>query len=347
MGGFQLLDLHDFPGQGTALVGVLDPFWEEKGYVTAEEYRRFCDVTVPLARLPRRVFTTGESLEGAIDVAHYGAAPLGEAVVEWKLVPDGGDPVAEGRFSAQPIAVGGPTAVGQVSVPLEHVPAPAHYRLVVGLRGTAIENDWPVWVYPNAPDVGSDADVLVTARFDDAAKARLDAGGIVLLTVPGDQVRNYDKNPVKLGFSSIFWNTAWTHRQAPTTLGILCDPDHPAWSDFPTESHSNWQWWYLLHRAGALRLDLLPPDVNPLVRVIDDWVTARSLGLMVEGRVGAGRIVVCGFDLTGDADDPVSRQMHAGLLRYMTSPQFNPSVTIRPEQIASLVAEDAVEKETP
>ena len=34
MGGFELLDLHDFPGQGTALVGVLDPFWDGKGYVT-------------------------------------------------------------------------------------------------------------------------------------------------------------------------------------------------------------------------------------------------------------------------------------------------------------------------
>jgi hypothetical protein len=41
--GFQLLDLHDFPGQGTALIGVLDPFWEEKGYVTPQEYSRFCN----------------------------------------------------------------------------------------------------------------------------------------------------------------------------------------------------------------------------------------------------------------------------------------------------------------
>ena len=51
MGGFELLDLHDFPGQGTALVGVLDAFWDSKGYVTAGEFRRFCGSTVPLARL--------------------------------------------------------------------------------------------------------------------------------------------------------------------------------------------------------------------------------------------------------------------------------------------------------
>ena len=47
-GGFQLLDLHDFPGQGTALVGVLDPFWDSKPYISPEEFRRFCGPTVPL-----------------------------------------------------------------------------------------------------------------------------------------------------------------------------------------------------------------------------------------------------------------------------------------------------------
>ena len=75
MGGFELLDLHDFPGQGTALVGVLDPFWEEKGYITPREYSRFCNATVPLARLPRRVFTTNDRCGARIEIAHFGAAP--------------------------------------------------------------------------------------------------------------------------------------------------------------------------------------------------------------------------------------------------------------------------------
>lgn len=77
-GGFQLLDLHDFPGQGTALVGVLDPFWEEKGYISPEEYRRFCNSTVPLARLKKRIFKEGENLSAQIEVAHYGATPLSQ-----------------------------------------------------------------------------------------------------------------------------------------------------------------------------------------------------------------------------------------------------------------------------
>ncbi len=154
--------------------------------------------------------------------------------------------------------------------------------------------------------------------------------------MPGEAVRNFDTAPVKLGFSSIFWNTAWTGRQAPTTLGILCDPRHPALAQFPTDFHSNWQWWYLIHRAGALRLDLLPKGAEPIVRVIDDWFTARPLGLVVEGKVGPGKVIICGFDLTRDADDPVSKQMRASLLAYLESPQFDPRVSFTPAQVRSL-----------
>ena len=83
---------------------------------------------------------------------------------------------------------------------------------------------------------------------------------------------------------------------------------------FPTDYYSNWQWWYLIPRAGSLRLDLLPSGLKPIVRVIDDWVTARPLALVMEGRIGAGKIIVCGFNLTDGTDDPVSRQMRQSLL---------------------------------
>lgn len=202
-----------------------------------------------------------------------------------------------------------------------------------------LENDWDIWVYPAQPKTEPAKDVLVTAQFDDAAQQHLASGGELLLTLPDKAVRNFDTEPVKLGFSSIFWNTAWTGRQAPTTLGILCDPKHPALAAFPTEFHSNWQWWYLIHRAGALRLDLLPQGTEPVVRVIDDWFTARPLGLVVEGKVGAGKVIVCGFDLTRDADDPVSKQMRASLLAYMASPKFAPKTDFTADQIQTLITD--------
>jgi len=337
MGGFELLDLHDFPGQGTALVGVLDPFWDDKGYVTAREYRRFCNSTVPLARLPKRVFTTDETFTADLEVAHFGPHPLTAIVATWKLRDSAGHDCAGGKFPPQDIPIGNCVRLGRLSLDLHQAKAPSRYKLVVGLQGTTFENDWDIWVYPATLSAPPSSDVLVTDQFDAAARAALGSGGKVILTIPGDRVRNFDQAPVKLGFSSIFWNTAWTGRQAPTSLGILCDPRHPALAEFPTDFCSNWQWWYLIHRAGALRLDVLPKGTKPIVGIIDDWVTARSLGLIVEGRVGAGKLIVCGFDLTRDAADPVAKQLRRSLVDYAASRYFLPDQQWREDDVAALI----------
>ncbi len=336
MGGFELLDLHDFPGQGTALVGVLDPFWDDKGYVTAPEYRRFCGPTVPLARLTQRVFTVAETLSAVVEIAHFGPHTLRGVTPVWQLVNDRGQTLASGVLATSDIPIGNVTPLGSIKVALQNFPAPARYKLVVGLPETEFNNDWDIWVYPAPATPAAPPGLLVTDVFDDTARNTLRTGGKVLLTLPGHSVRNFEHDPVKLGFSSIFWNTAWTGRQAPTTLGIVCDPRQPALAEFPTDDYSNWQWWYLVHRAGALRLDLLPRDLKPIVRVIDDWVTARPLGLVVEGRVGAGKIIICGFDLTREAGDPVSQQIRRSLADYATSDRFAPATQLTEAAVAAL-----------
>ena len=339
MGGFQLLDLHDFPGQGTALVGVLDPFWESKGYVTAAEYSRFCNSTVPLARLDKRVFTADESLAADVEVAHFGPAPLEATRTAWKLVGHDGQAVARGQLPAQTIPVGNAIALGSVRIALKDIPAPACYKLVVGLEGTEFENDWDVWVYPPQVDTQTPQGVTVVDDLNAEAQAALDAGGKVLLLIPPRNVRGDKLGRVAIGFSSIFWNTAWTHRQPPHTLGILCDPQHPALADFPTEFCSNWQWWYLVSRAGAMLLDDLPPQLRPTVQVIDDWVTARRLGLVFEAKLGKGRLLVCSLDLRRDLDvNPVARQMLHSLLHYMAGERFQPELQVTAAQIRGLMA---------
>jgi hypothetical protein len=334
MAGFELLDLHDFPGQGTALVGVLDPFWDSKGYVTPEAYRRFAGTTVPLARLERRVFTTAEVLSADIEVAHFGPMPIERAAARWRLVGEAGRVVAEGVLPEAAIPVGNGTPLGRLRIPLARVPAPRRYSLVVSVPGG--ENDWDVWVYPPRVDTSARG-VLVTSRLDDAALQRLSSGGRVLLAIPPDLVRNDEARPVKLGFSSIFWNTAWTGRQAPTTLGVLLYPAHPAFRAFPTEFHSNWQWWYLVTRAGAMILDDLPADLKPIVQVIDDWFTARRLALAFEARVNGGRLLVTSVDLERGLDEHiVARQFLASLLEYIRSDAFAPTLALTPAQIRGL-----------
>ena len=340
MGGFQLLDLHDFPGQGTALVGVLDPFWDSKGYVTPEEYARFCNSTVPLARLSKRVFTAEETFEAEIEVAHFGPRPLKGAVAEWKIVDDVGNSLAAGQLPPRDVPVDNGIALGQVSASLATFGVPGRFKLIAGLDGTPFQNDWDFWVYPSGQPTAPSPGVTIVRELTPENLAALEAGGKLFLIARPDRVAPDPKlGKVELGFSSIFWNTAWTDRQAPHTLGIFCDPKHPALSGFPTDDHTNWQWWYLLapERSAAMILDPLPPGLKPVVQVIDDWFTARRLGLVFEAKVGKGKLLVSSIDLeTGVEENLVARQLRLSLLGYMASDRFDPETEITAEQLRSL-----------
>jgi hypothetical protein len=341
MGGFELLDLHDFPGQGTALVGVLDPFWGEKGYITAREYSRFCNALVPLARMSRRAFTTDEAFSAQLELANFGARPIPDAVLEWKLVGANGKQWAAGKLGPQPVPVDNGNQFGEIRTELKDIPAPAEGKLIVRLQGTKYENDWDIWIYLPVTPIPAPEGVTIVNDLTDAAVAKLDTGGKVLLLIPPERVKgDPELGKVALGFSSIFWNTAWTRGQPPTTLGILCDPKHPLFAGFPTEGYSNWQWWYLIHDAAAMVLTGLPKSLHPDVRVIDDWVTARPLGLVFEAKVGAGRLMVCSIDLEHRMEsDPVRTQFRRSLLDYMTGRKFAPKTSVSVAQVRSLMAE--------
>ena len=329
MGGFELLGLNDFPGQGTALVGVLDAFWDDKGYVTAAQFSRFCNAVVPLARLSKRVFTADETLSADLEVADFGAAPLAGATPYCELVADDGRVVASQIFDRRDVPVDNGIKLGTANFNLKNIPAPARYKLVAGFAGTKIQNDWDVWVYPAQTAPKAPVDVAIFHELNAAAQAVLDTGGTVLWLVPPANVRNDTNRPVKLGFSSIFWNTAWTKRQPPTTLGILCDSRSPLFAEFPTDDFGNWQWWYLIHRAQPMLLDDLPAGLLPRVQVIDDWTTNHKLALAFEAKAGKGKIFVCSVDLEHDLEnDPVRRQFRTSLLDYLASPRFQPKWTV-------------------
>jgi hypothetical protein len=263
-------------------------------------------------------------------------------------VADAGKVVASGRLPARTIPVDNGIALGPVRVDLTKVPAPARYKLAVALdaaggdaiapHAARLENDWDVWVYPPRVSTDPPRGVMVTDDLDEAALTALRAGGRVLLLIPPDRVKGDALGKVALGFSSIFWNTAWTHRQAPHTLGILCDPKHPALAHFPTDDHSNWQWWYLVSRAGAMILDGLPAALRPTVQVIDDWVTNRKLALVFEAKVAGGHLLVSSIDLSARLDgNPVARQMRHSLLGYAAGARFKPSVELTAEQVRGLM----------
>jgi beta-galactosidase len=331
--GIQLLDLHDFPGQGTALVGVLNAFWGAKGYVTSDEFRRFYGPTVLLARMDKRVWTTDETFDADLSVAHFGAKPMGNVTPTWKLLDDAGRTVMRGHCPARDIPVDRGIELGQAHFPWDGLPAPAKYKLVVGLDDTPFENDWVLWLYPSKIDTQEPQDVLVSSSFDESTLKKLANGGKVLLLLtdtPGDFPKG--------SFTPIFWNRYMFDTQQTQTLGLLCDAKHPALRLFPTDSFSGWQWAQVLPTSRALVMDSL--HVRPIVQPIDDWNTNRKLGLIFECRVGDGKLLVCSADLQRDLDKrPVARQLRHSLLAYMASDAFDPMKKVSLETLRGLYRE--------
>ncbi len=333
--GFQLLDLNDFSGQGTALVGVLDAFWEEKGYITAEEYRRFCNKTVPLARFSKRMFHSNEPIVADIEVAHFGEFPLKNQTPNWRLVHTDDTTVAEGKFKMTDIPIGNCFSLGSLSIPVTDMGSSRKLTLKVEVDGNT--NSWDVWVYPFKNEQVKE-EILMVDRLDKNAQNVLRKGGKVLLSLKKGSLKPEKGGDIAIGFSSIFWNTAWTSKQAPHTLGVLVNPDHNAFKDFPTEYHSNWQWWDAMSHSNAILLDGFPAELNPIVRVIDDWFTNRPLGLVFELKVGKGKLLVSGIDFWENMENrPAGKQLLYSLKKYMASEGFEPEDTVSMSQIKELL----------
>jgi beta-galactosidase len=367
LGGFQLLDLHDYLGQGTALVGVLDAFWESKGYATADEFLEFCNTTVPLARLGSRVYTTADKFNVDVELAHFGAEPMKDAKALWRIDGAGPPAVAQGEWEVRTFPIGKNIPLGKVSVDLSLAVAPAQYRLVVSVvplsffdaatgkirrgavKGTDyFENEWTFWVYPTAVPtefrgsplcpVNRPPDILITRSWDEAEK-KLAAGGKVLF-VPNASDLDWTSPP--LDTVPVFWN----RQMGPgwgRMLGLLVNN---AGIGFPTGTNFDWQWATLMTNVRAINLDRFPPDLAPNVWAIDDWNRNYKLGVIFECATGDGKLMVSAIDVSKPDDkNIVARQLRYSLLNYMASDCFNPRVAVLPSTIRSMFFDTRIMKE--
>ncbi len=332
-GGFQLLDLQDFPGQGTALVGILDAFMDSKGLITPEEWRRFCAPVVALARMRKYCWTAEETFEAELQVANYGRGALPEGRAQWVLRSTGGV-LESGSLKAPPIRQGGLTSIGVVRAPLGQCPTPSRVEFEISLAGGAVRNSYPVWVYPAQAEVRVPPAVHVRRAFDDETRAILARGGrVLLIPEPGQRA-----NSAAGAFVPDFWCYPMFERYSPPgTMGILCNPEHPALAGFPTSFHSDWQWWHIVKHLRPVILDEADPAFRPVVQVIDNFRRNHRLGLIFEAQVGAGRCLVCSADLPGHRDQPAPRQLLRSLLAYMASESFQPAARLDAGTLARLL----------
>ena len=332
--GFQLLGLTDFPGFGPAFIGVLDTLSKTKGLITPEEFRRFSCPTVPLLRIDKRVWRTRETLIARLDVAHYGPAALRNTEVNWTVRRMDGATETSGSLPATTIPSGGLTQLGTMRIELRRLPAAAQYSIECSVGNFA--NAWNIWVYPEQLPVSTRAVTIVNA-WDRTAHIALQDGKTVVF-LPNPQILD---SSVPMSFTTVFWAAEW-FPERHETMGVLCDPQHPALKLFPTQSHSDWQWWELTSKSRAFDLTAGPAELEPIVRIIDDAGRSRRLGAVIEAKVGRGKLLATSFDLASEPQKRlVARQLRASLLRYAESRQFDPKTECSMDYLDSIFRSQA------
>ncbi len=324
--GFQLLGLNDFPGQGSAIVGVLNVFLEEKGYITASEFRHFCAPTVLLSRMDKFVFENNENFRADIEVTHFGEKPLIQMPVKWVLKDVCGSIVVKGELPPKDIHTGNCQKLGTIEVPLTFVKKACKLKLEVYFENQDISNNWDIWVYSSVLPQTDVSGIHISDTIDNNTKEILKKGGKVLLLLSGKVEQGKD---VVQYYTPSFWNTSWFKMRPPHTEGSFIREFHPVFKDFPTDFYTGIQWWEIINRAQVMEMNNFPADFQPIIQTIDTWFINRKLGMLFEANVDGGKIIVCSADLCSNPENrPVSRQLYHSIINYMNSGLFHPDHTL-------------------
>ncbi|CAM3994038.1 sugar-binding domain-containing protein [Saccharibacillus endophyticus] len=340
-GGFQLLDLHDFPGQSTATIGILDAFWQSKGLIEPEQFRAFCGPTVLLLRMPKRVYTAAEAFEAEIQIAHFGEKELPPSRLEWSIADRSGHVLDRGELNTQQIGFGSGIPLGRLqSDALNQVAQSTELRVAIELPEIKVRNEWSIWVYTQprlgkedhgATSEASGSEITITNDWNEETRQVLESGGSVLFLAHAAQLTH----AVPGKFAPVFWSPV--HFETDNPCGIWVDHAHGALAGFPTAGYAEHQWKDLLDRSVSL---IAPKELpfEPIVQVIPNFFHNRKMTNLIEYRAGRGKLLICGMDIDSDLEQrPAAAQLRSSLLTYMNSGRFMPKTVLETEQLQELL----------
>ena len=350
MAGFQLLDLQDYPGQGSAYIGILDAFMDPKGLCTEREWRQWCAPVVPLLVADKFCFTIEDGIHAWIQVANYSGQSLNGKTLRWELV-EANDNTAVSSGEMKLPATEGLFTAGELNISLNKLDKPTQLQLCLSIDeteyfGVPYHNTYDLWAYPAWSDLSKlESKVTVTNELDALAISQLEKGKSVLLMPEASD----------LCVGGLFQTDYWNYRMfktiaennkksvSPGTLGILTDPKHPIFKGFPTQMHTNWQWFPIIKASHPFMLDNTGKDYRPIVQVIDNIERNHKLGLIFEFAVGNGKLLVCMADLESATSYPEGRAFYRSVLEYMVSEDFAPKTRITLEDFQKLMTTPVVE----
>ena len=336
--GVSLLGLQDFPGQGTALVGMMNSHLiPKKGdFARPERFAEFFRPILPLIRLPKYTYTAREQMEFSCVLANYGKETFRSAAClriyqanstgkeTQRLLFE--EMIAEKEYPQGVLTPIGPFCIPMESLVERDVPKTLRLEIHVGPH----QSQCKVWVYPEV-SVVSPKSVHITASAEEAL-GLLEKGEAVLLSPPADEAHMPES--VQTHFSTDHW-TVGTYTYQDGYMGLLTDPKHPALSGFPTDFHADWQWWRINTNARAF---ILPYGMHSIIEAIDCYARLRNLCFLGEFRVGTGKLMLSGMGLSEKLDYPEVTALYNSILSYMSSDAFEPTQELKPNVLRRLVS---------
>jgi hypothetical protein len=330
--GFQLLDLQDFPGQGTALVGILDAFMDSKNVISREKWLQSCNDVVLLLLFPEYCWQVNENFQAKLQVANYSNKMIADEIA-WEIVNQQGQIFKAGRFSNLKIAEGNLENIGEIDVTLDSIEKAEKLTINLAFQKSGYTNTYPIWVYPVPEKDIAHEGITIAESLDDEVIDNLQHGEKVLLFPTAKSIK--DKSVAGL-FPPDFWNygmfkgiSEWVKKPvSPGTLGILTNPEHPIFNSFPTDSHTNWQWWSIIKASRPLVLNKTAHYYRPIVQVIDNLERNNKFALIFEFAVGKGKLLICMARLNEIIDKPEAYQLYVSIIKYMQSDDFIPDFSI-------------------
>lgn len=332
-GGFQLLDLQDYPGQGTALVGILNSFMESKGIISPERYRDFCNDKVLLAEFEKYCWSASETFQFKLKYFNYSPETLLKQTVYWQLEDSDYKKIfAKGSIKKTNVEQATLQQIGHISVKFEMIQKPVKLTLKLWTKD-GIRNEYPIWIYPEVKKKEV-SNILITDSLTPNIINKLNAGAKVLYFPKHTQIANKSVAPQ---FINEFWNWLMfkslnTRSGTPIssgTMGLLVNSKHEALAGFPTEFHNNWQWWNIMKNSRPIILDSLAAEYRPIVQVIDNIDRNHKLGILCEFAVGSGKLLVSTTNINPIIEEPEVKHYYNSLIRYMESEKFNPTFAIQ------------------
>lgn len=345
LSGISLLGLQDFPGQGTALVGMMNSHLEPKPYDFArpERFREFFQECRILVKLPHYTYEAGERLIAEVEAANFGKRNI-EGVFCWTLAgkksvsENGNCEPAEIKSKNTVIATGEDTEiticrpgsyteVGSLDIPLDFVEKNTALTLKVRI-GDSI-SAYPIWVYRKTTPVCPE-NVYETRAFDVKTREILQNGGRVYLSPDAD--KESLPNSIKTQFTTDFWSVG-TFADQEGGMGQLIDTEHPIFKEFPTDFHTDWQWWIMATKRAAV----LPHPMKTIITEMDSYAFLRPMAQLIEFRCLKGKVLLSTMELHKSQQYPEVRALQASIYTYLSGENFEPAEEITEEELSMLV----------